>query len=232
MRDRDVGKVRIYGFYNLIIVVSQLLKLEIKVVQSRDELHPRRVAANDNELLGEDSFDDKPAAVMFQTSFAKQFVETNVLLFIKPERVLMTRRWGLLSGLVGQFSVCIHNIGKKKVATWERPRPRRARTFVGQMPICRTKVQLAPIWRWEKSAAENPERRFRQTLGGSLEAGEFPTAILQPLGAEKKPGERTGADISSEAFYPVVYCCRKEFFIIRILEFIALWQLLQLYLQR
>ena len=51
---------------------------------------------------------------MFQSSFAKQFVEANVLLFIKSKRVLMTRRWGLLSGLVGQFSVGIHNIGKKK----------------------------------------------------------------------------------------------------------------------
>ena len=110
-------------------VVSQLLKLEIKVVQPRNELYFRRVAVNDNELLGEDSFDDKTAAVMFQSSFAKQFVEANVLLFIKSKRVLMTRRWGLLSGLVGQFSVCIHNIGKKRVATWERPRPRRAGTF-------------------------------------------------------------------------------------------------------
>ena len=101
MRDCDVGKVRIDGFYNLIIVVSQLLKLEIKVVQPRDELHFRGVAFDDDELLLEDAFDDKPAAVMFQSSFAKQFVEANVLLFIKPERVLMTRRWGLLSGLVG-----------------------------------------------------------------------------------------------------------------------------------
>ena len=147
MRDRDVGKVRIYGFYNLVVVISQLLKLEIKVIEPRDELHPRRVAANDNELLLEDAFDDKPAAVMFQTSFAEQFVEANVLLFIKPERVLMTRRWGLLSGLVGQFSVCIHNIGKKRVATWERPRPRRASVFVGQTTVCRTKTQLATLWR-------------------------------------------------------------------------------------
>ena len=145
MRDRNVGKVRVDGFYNLIIVISQFLKLEVKVVQPRDELHFRGVAFDDDELFLEDAFDDKPAAVMFQSSFAKQFVEANVLLFIKPERVLMTRRWGLLSGLVGQFSVCIHNIGKKRVATWERPRPRRASTFVGQMPICRTKVQLARL---------------------------------------------------------------------------------------
>lgn len=151
MRDRDVGKVRIDGFYNLVVVIFQLLELEVKVVQPRDELHLRRVAFDDDELLLKDAFDDKPAAVIFQSSFAKQFVEANVLLFIKPERVLMTRRWGLLSGLVGQFSVCIHNIGKKRVATWERPRPRRASTFVGQNAVCRTKVQLAVSLQKQKS---------------------------------------------------------------------------------
>ena len=71
MRDRDVGKVRIDGFYNLVIVVPELLKLEIKVVKSCDELHLRRVASDDDELLGEDSFDDKTASVMLQSSFSK-----------------------------------------------------------------------------------------------------------------------------------------------------------------
>ena len=126
-------------------VVPELLKLEIKVVQPCDELHFGRVASDDNELLGEDSFDDKTAAVMLRSGFAEQFVEADVLLFIEAERVFIAQRSGLLSGLVGQFSVCIHNIGKKRVATWERPRPRRASTFVGQMPICRTKVQLARL---------------------------------------------------------------------------------------
>ena len=68
MRDRDVGKVRIYGFYNLIIVVSQLLKLEVKVIEPCDELYLRRVASDDYELLGEDSFDNKTAAVMLQSA--------------------------------------------------------------------------------------------------------------------------------------------------------------------
>ena len=196
MGNRRVGKVGVDSLYDLIIVVSYTLKLEIKVIQPRNELYFRRVAVNDNELLGEDSFDDKTAAVMFQSSFAKQFVEANVLLFIKPKRVLMTRRWGFFPVLSVSFRLVSIISVKKKVATWERPRPRRASVFVGQTTVCRTKTQLAPIWRWEKSAAENPERRFRQTLGGSLEAGEFPTAILQPSGAEKKPGERTGADWS------------------------------------
>ena len=60
MRDCDVGEVRIDDLYNLVVVISQLLKLEIKVVQPGDELHLRRVAFDDDELLVEDSFDDKP----------------------------------------------------------------------------------------------------------------------------------------------------------------------------
>lgn len=131
---------------------------------------------------------------MLQSGFTKQLVEANVLLFIKPERVLMTRRWGLLSGLVGQFSVCIHNIGKKRVATWERPQPRRASTFVGQMPICRTKVHLAPIWRWEKSAPESFCQKFCKSSVAASGDRAFPDAILQPFRSGKKPPVRTGAD--------------------------------------
>ena len=71
MRDRDAGKVRIDGFHNLIIVVGEFLKLEIKIVQPGDELHLRRVAFNDYELFGEDSFDDKTATVVFQSGFAE-----------------------------------------------------------------------------------------------------------------------------------------------------------------
>ena len=58
-------------------VVPELLKLVIKVVQPCDELHFGRVASDDNELLGEDSFDDKTAPVMLRSGFAEQFVETD-----------------------------------------------------------------------------------------------------------------------------------------------------------
>ena len=67
-------------------VVGEFLKLEIKVVQPGDELHFGRVASDDNEFLPEDSFDDKPAAVMFQTSFAEQIVEADILLFIEAKK--------------------------------------------------------------------------------------------------------------------------------------------------
>ena len=108
MRDSDVGKVRIDDLYNLIIVIRKFLELEIKVVEPCDELHLRWVAFDDDELLPEDAFYDKPAAVMLQSCFAKQLVEANVLLFIEPKRVFITRRSGLLVGYVCQFSVGIH----------------------------------------------------------------------------------------------------------------------------
>lgn len=63
MRDSDIGEVGVDSLYNLIIVVSQLLKLEVKVVQPRDELYFRRVAFDNNKLLGEEPFDDKSAAL-------------------------------------------------------------------------------------------------------------------------------------------------------------------------
>ena len=230
MRDCDVGKVRIDDLYNLIIVISQFLKLEVKVVQPRDELHFRGVAFDDDELFLEDAFDDKPAAVMFQSSFAKQFVEANVLLFIKPERVLMTRRWGLLSGLVGQFSVCIHNIGKKSAPGLAERAPLSDKCqFVGQRYSSLASSEAKdPL---PKTSIEDSDKR----LAGVLKPGNFPLQYYNRRAPKKSPAnglERTGADISSEAFYLVVYCGRKEFFIIRILEFIALWQLLQLYRQR
>ena len=108
MRDSDVEEVGIDDLYNLIIVVAQLLKLEIEVIEPSDELRLRRVTSDDDELLGEDSFDNKTAAVMLRSGFAEQLVEADVLLLVKPKRVFITRRSGLLIGLVSQFSVGIH----------------------------------------------------------------------------------------------------------------------------
>ena len=95
MRDCNVGEVRIDDLYNLIIVVGEFLKLEIKIVQPGDELRLRRIASDDNELLPEDSFDDKPAAVLLRSGFAEQPVEAAVQLFIEPERVFVTRSFRL-----------------------------------------------------------------------------------------------------------------------------------------
>ena len=108
MRDCNVGEVRIDDLYNLIIIVGEFLKLEIKIVQPGDELRLRRVAFDDYKFLAKESFDDKTAPVMLQSSFAEQLIEADVLLLVKPKRVFITRRSGLLVGLVSQFSVGIH----------------------------------------------------------------------------------------------------------------------------
>ena len=121
MRDCDVGKVRIDDLHDLTVVVGELLKLEIKVVSSPDELRFRRIAFGGCEFLAEASFDDKTAAVMLRSGFAEQFVEADVLLFIEAERVFIAQRSGLLSGLVCQFSVSIHNIGSKGVRLGRTP---------------------------------------------------------------------------------------------------------------
>ena len=102
MRNRNVGLVRIDSLYNL--VVSPFLNLEIKVVQPGDELHFRRVAFDDYELLGEDAFYDKPAAIMLQSCLTKQLIETDIFLFIEPERVLVTRSFRFRSISEGGLS--------------------------------------------------------------------------------------------------------------------------------
>ena len=127
------------------IVVPELLKLEIKVVQPSDELHFGRVASDDNELLAEDSFDDKTAAVMLRSGFAEQFVEADMLLFIEAERVFIAQRSGLLSGLVCQFSVSIHNIGSKGVRLGRTPGLAERAPFVCRKFFRHTKVQLARL---------------------------------------------------------------------------------------
>ena len=108
MRDCDVGKVRIDDLHDLTVVVGELLKLEIKVVSSPDELRFRRIAFGGCEFLAEASFDDKTAAVMLRSGFAEQLIEADVLLLVKPKRVFITRRSGLLVSLVCLFSVGIH----------------------------------------------------------------------------------------------------------------------------
>ena len=108
MRDSDVGKVGIDDLYNLIIIVGEFLKLEIKIIQPGDELRLQRVAFDDYKFLAKESFDDKTAPVMLRSGFAEQLVEADVLLLVKPKRVFITRSSGLLVGLVCQFSVGIH----------------------------------------------------------------------------------------------------------------------------
>ena len=193
-------------------VVPELLKLEIKVVQPGDELHLRRVAFDDYELLVEDSFDDKPAAVMLRSGFAEQFVEADVLLFIEAERVFIAQRSGLLSGLVCQFSVGIHNIGSKGVRLGRTPGlAERAPLsdkcqFVGQRYSSLLSGDNKNPRR--KIFCENFEKPPLRLPGPSL----FPVQYYNRAGAKTNPRcglERTGADIGTEVFQSVVSCSMK-----------------------
>lgn len=85
----NVGEVAVYGFYNLVVVISQLLKLVIKVVQTGDELYFRRVAFDNNKLLGEEPFDDKSAAVVLQSGLGEHPSEANIFLCRQLEIVPM-----------------------------------------------------------------------------------------------------------------------------------------------
>ena len=193
-------------------VVGEFLKLEIKIVQPGDELRLRRIASDDNELLGEDSFDDKTAAVMLRSGFAEQFVEADVLLFIEAERVFIAQRSGLLSGLVCQFSVGIHNIGSKGVRLGRTPGlaeqgPLSDKCqFVGQRYSSLLSGDNKNPRR--KIFCENFEKPPLRLPGPSL----FPVQYYNPAGAKTNPRcglERSGADIGTEAFHPVVYCSMK-----------------------
>ena len=68
--------------------------------------------------------------------------------------------------------------------------------FVCRKVFRHTKVQLAPIWRWEKAAPENCYRKFENSSATASGTGAVPGAILQPSGTKKKPAERTGAVVS------------------------------------
>ena len=61
-------------------VIGQFLKLKIKLVEPCDELHLRWVTFDDNELLVEDAFYDKPAAVMLRSRLIKHLLKADILL--------------------------------------------------------------------------------------------------------------------------------------------------------
>ena len=182
MRDCNVGEVRIDDLYNLIIVVGEFLKLEIKIVQPGDELRLRRIASDDNELLGEDSFDDKTAAVMLRSGFTKQLLEANILLFIEPERVLITRSFRLPG-----ISVCLFTIG---IHIWLKKGSRLGRTpsLAERAPLYAEK--LFGIQRYSSLLSgdnKNPRRRisdqsFENPPLRLPEPGRFPVQYYNPAG--------------------------------------------------
>ena len=149
---------------------------------------------------------------MLRSGFAEQFVETDVLLFVKPERVFITRRSGLLIGLVCRFSVHIHiwlkkgsRLGSDPGLAEREPLSDKPK-FVGQryssLPSDEGKN---PRRRISDRSFENPPLR----LPGP---GLFPVQYYNRFGAKKSHRcglERTGADIGTEVFQSVVSCSMK-----------------------
>ena len=72
--DSAVGIARVYLPDDLVIVVPELLKLEVKVVQPGNKLNFRRVASDDYELFGDNAFDYKMAAVILRSGLAERAV--------------------------------------------------------------------------------------------------------------------------------------------------------------
>ena len=149
---------------------------------------------------------------MLRSGFAEQFVEADVLLFIEAERVFIAQRSGLLSGLVCQFSVGIHNIGSKGVRLGRTPGlAERAPLsdkcqFVGQRYSSLLSGDNKNPRR--KIFCENFEKPPLRLPGPSL----FPVQYYNRAGAKTNPRcglERTGADIGTEVFQSVVSCSMK-----------------------
>ena len=214
MRDRDVGKVGVDSLYNLIIVVPELLKLEIKVVQPGDELHLRRVAFDDDELLVEDSFDDKPAAVMLQSCLTKHLLKADIL--FRGEFEIIPVDSGICRCRASDplFRGC-HQSGSLSGVTRER-HP------ASQSEHLSYAEKLFGIQRYSSlasSEAKNPRRRIsdRNFENPPLRLpgpGRFPVQYYNRFGAKKihRCGlERTGADIGAGLENEDVYCGRKNY---------------------
>lgn len=133
---------------------------------------------------------------MLRSGFAEQFVEADVLLFIEAERVFIAQRSGLLSGLVCQFSVGIHNIGSKGVRLGRTP------GLAERAPLS-DKCQFVGQ-RYSSLPSGDGKKPRRRTAIESLKTpplrlpglGLFPVQYYNRPVRKKKPAERTGAVVS------------------------------------
>ena len=72
-------KMRVDGPYDLVIVVAHALYLLVKLIQTGHISAQGRVDTHHAKLFGEDSFDDKPAAVMLQSCLTKHLLKADIL---------------------------------------------------------------------------------------------------------------------------------------------------------
>ena len=95
------------------------------------------------EAFGKETFDNRSAVVVLQSGGSEHLPEADLLLFVEPERVFVTRGRDLSVA----FSLTGHSMEDLGFDLGEPHPPRRARTFVEQTAGCRTKVHLAPVRR-------------------------------------------------------------------------------------
>ena len=123
---------------------------------------------------------------MLQSGFAEQLAKADVLLFIKPERVFITRRSGLLIGLVCRVSVHIHIWLKKGSRLGSDPglaeREPLSDKGTARCFLAKTKIRGGKFF-----------VKTLKSLRYGLRGRVFPGAILQPCGRQNKPSVRTGA---------------------------------------
>ena len=136
-------------------VIPQLLKLEIKVIQPGNKLHFRRVSSDDNELLPEDSFDDKPAAVMLRSCLTKHLLKADIL--FRGEFEIIPVDSGICRCRASDplFWTC-HIVGCKVAWLGNATRPRRASTF-----------RMPKIFSAYEGTARSPQVR-RKIRGGKI----------------------------------------------------------------
>ena len=149
---------------------------------------------------------------MLKSGFAEQFVETDILLLVKPERVLITRSFRLPG-----ISVCLFTIG---IHIWLKKGSRLGRTpgLAERAPLS-DKCQFVGqrYSSLASSEAKNPRRKnFRKIYAKPPlrlpRVGRFPLQYYNHAGAKTNPRyglERSGADIGTEVFHPVVSCSMK-----------------------
>lgn len=122
---------------------------------------------------------------MLRSGFTKQFVEADILLFIKPKRVFITRRSGVPVGHVCQFSVGIHIWLKKE-------------SRLGSGPGLAERAPLSDKWQFvgqrysslASSEAKNPWRKnFRKIF--AKPPLRLPRAGLSPLQYYNRAGAKT-----------------------------------------
>ncbi len=147
---------------------------------------------------------------MLKSGFAEQLVEADVLLFIEPEGVFITRSSNR------DCCVCFRSVFiisvKKAFDLGERPASQSGHLSYAE--------KIFGIRRYSSLFSgenKNPRRKifcenFEKPPLRPPRAGLFPVQYYNRAGAKTNPRcglERSGADIGTEVFHPVVSCSMK-----------------------